>query len=227
MTVPPPGAGPCDGNRPKPWLPPAADACPVDAAAQRWTEGSIRWLMREFGEAVIHRKPVLPTADFLSTQGWNASAEDIEALVARLAELMRVDQLCHLRLRGEGRLTGQHRDEERLTDLATVFFGFGIFTTNAAMRFARNRHGYTLVSRGELDDHDLNAADHNEGYRSLGYLSSREFGYALACYCWVRAETEPPAWTRHVDPGPRVHLEQGLAYLRRTTRPPGRPTAAG
>ena len=118
--------------------------------------------------------------------------------------------MCHLCLRGEGRIRGDPPDEERLTDLLTVFFGFGSFTTNAAMRFARNNRGYVVVSRGELDDRDLNAADHYEGYRSLGYLSPREFGYALACYCWIRAETEPPAWTRHVDPGPRVHLEQGL-----------------
>lgn len=136
-----------------------------------------------------------------------------------------VHELCHLRLLGEGRIRGGRDDGERLTDLLTVYFGFGIFTTNAAMRFARADRGFTFISRGLLDDRSLNAARHNDGYHRLGYLSSMEFGYALACYCWVRGETEPPGWARYVNPGPRVHMEQGLAYLARTTRRPARPGA--
>jgi hypothetical protein len=131
-----------------------------------------------------------------------------------------VHELCHLRLRGESRNIRNRGDEERLTDLLTVFFGFGIFTTNAAMMFKRTHAGFTIVSHGLLDDRTLNAASHNDGYRRLGYLSSAEFGYALACYCWVRGETELPHWARYVNPGPRVPMEQGLAYLRRTTRRP-------
>jgi hypothetical protein len=132
-----------------------------------------------------------------------------------------VHELCHLRLLGEARIRKGRSDGERLTDLLTVYFGFGIFTTNAAMSFARAERGFTVVSRGLLDDRTLNAA-RNEGYHRLGYLSSAEFGYALACYCWVRGETEPPGWARYVNPGPRVHMERGLAYLRRTTRQPAR-----
>jgi hypothetical protein len=71
-----------------------------------------------------------------------------------------------------------------------VYFGFGIVSTNAAMRFAR-------------------------AGRNWGYLSSTEWGYALACYSWLRHEKEP-GWARYLDPGPRVYLEQGLAYLSRT-----------
>jgi hypothetical protein len=129
-----------------------------------------------------------------------------------------VHELCHLRLLGEGRIRKDRSDGERLTDLLTVYFGFGIFATNAAMRFTRAERGFTVISRGLLDDRALNAARHNDGYRRLGYLSSAEFGYALACYCWVRSETEPPGWARYVNPGPRVQMERGLAYLRRTTR---------
>jgi len=136
-----------------------------------------------------------------------------------------VHELCHLRLLGEGRIDSGRSDGERLTDLLTVYFGFGIFTTNAAMSFTRAERGFTVVSRGLLDDLSLNAARRNDSYHRLGYLSSAEFGYALACYCWVRGETEPPGWARYVNPGPRVHLEQGLAYLRRTTRRPARPDA--
>jgi hypothetical protein len=268
-------------DRPRPWLPSTASSdCPVDAKAQEWVESSLRWFLGQFGTEVVYRDPVLPTADFLSRTGYSASVGEIGELVARLCELMLVDQgsfalelydgaaekeeispsgkrrvvghfsmaggrlvisldqretadpvlltaiavheLCHLRLLGEGRIRSGRSDGERLTDLLTVYFGFGIFSTNAAMRFTRAERGFTVISRGLLDDRSLNAAKRNEGYRRLGYLSSAEFGYALACYCWVRGETEPPAWARYVNPGPRVHMEQGLAYLRRTTQPPAR-----
>jgi hypothetical protein len=268
-------------DRLKPWLPPTtSEDCPVDAKAQEWTESSIRWFLGQFGAPVIYRDPVLPTADFLPKTGYSASAGEVEELVARLGELMLVDQgsfalelydgaaekekitpsgksrtvghfsmaggrlvisldqretadpvlltaiavheLSHLRLLGERRISSNRSDGERLTDLLTVYFGFGIFTTNAAMRFTRAERGFTVVSRGLLDDLTLNGARRNDSYHRLGYLSSAEFGYALACYCWVRGETELPAWARYVNPGPRVHMEQGLAYLRRTTQRPGR-----
>jgi hypothetical protein len=51
------------------------------------------------------------------------------------------------------------------------------------MRFARANRGFTIISRGLLDDRALNAARHNDGYSRLGYLTLAEFGYALACYC--------------------------------------------
>ena len=54
-----------------------------------------------------------------------------------------VHELCHLRLLGEGRIRGDRSDGERLTDLLTVYFGFGIFTTNAAMSFSRAERGFT------------------------------------------------------------------------------------
>jgi hypothetical protein len=262
----------------KPWLSSTTSDCPVDDKTQEWMESSIRWFLAQFGTSVIYRDPVLPTEDFLSRTEYSASPGEIEELVAKLCELMLVDQgsfalelydgaaekevstpsgksravghfsmaggrlvisldqretadrvlltaiavheLCHLRLLGERRIRSSRSDHERLTDLLTVYFGFGIFTTNAAMRFARIERGFTVVSRGMLDDRTLNGARRNDGYHRLGYLNSAEFGYALACYCWVRGETELPGWARHVNPGPRVHLEQGLAYLRRTTQPP-------
>lgn len=148
------------------------------------------------------------------------SLDQREASDPQLATAIIVHELCHLRLLGENRVRRGRPDGERLTDLLTVYFGFGIFSTNAAMRFTRAERGFTIISRGLLDDRTLNGARRNEGYRRLGYLRSAEFGYALACYCWVRGETQLPGWARYVNPGPRVHLEQGLAYLRRTTRPP-------
>ncbi len=129
----------------------------------------------------------------------------------QLLTAIAVHELCHLRLLGERRIRAGRPDGERLTDLLAVYFGFGIFSTNAAMRFARADRDWSIVPVGELDDRTLNAARH-EGYHRLGYLSSAEFGYALACYCWLRGD-QHPGWAAYVNPGPRVHLEQGLAHL--------------
>ena len=107
----------------------------------------------------------------------------------KLLTAIAVHELCHLRLLGEHRVRAERPDGERLTDLLTVYFGFGIFSTNAAMRFARADRGWSILPVGELDDRTLNAARH-EGYQRLGYLSSAEFGYALACYCWLRRDSD-------------------------------------
>lgn len=139
-----------------------------------------------------------------------SEASDLGLLTAIAAH-----ELCHLRLLGEDRIRRDRQDGERLTDLLTVYFGFGIFSTNAAMRFDRAERGWTALPFGALDDQTLNAA-RRDGHRRLGYLSSSEFGYALSCYCWLRRETDP-GWARNVNPGPRTHLKQGLAYLGRTS----------
>jgi hypothetical protein len=247
--------------------------CPVEPDTQRWLESSLRWFADEFGATVLRRDPVLPSAPFLSATGYTAAADQIEAVIGRLCELMIVDQrlitlelfdgsdeekqaaltgraravghfriedgravialdqgesadptlltaiavheLCHLRLLGERRIRRDRRDGERLTDLLTVYFGFGIFTTNAAMRFARADRNFSLLPLGDLDDITLNSA-RREGYHRLGYLSSAEFGYGLACYCWLRGEKDP-GWARYVNPGPLLHLKQGLAFLAQTS----------
>lgn len=233
----------------------------------------MRWFVDEFGTTVLRRDPVLPSAPFLSEKGYATPADQVEALIGRLCELMLVDrrlitlelfdgsdekkqaalsgrtravghfrvedgravisldqsesadqkllaaiavhELCHLRLLGERRIRRDRQDGERLTDLLTVYFGFGILATNAAMRFARADRGWSAVPLGELDDITLNAA-RRDGYHRLGYLSSAEFGYALACYCWLRGEQDP-GWSRYVNPGPLLHLKQGLAFLARTS----------
>jgi hypothetical protein len=127
-----------------------------------------------------------------------------------------VHEICHVKLLGEGRLSAQRADQERLTDLLTVFFGFGVFSTNAALRFARAMRGWSVVPQGDFDDLTLNAARRNDSYNRLGYLKSQEFGYAMACFCWLRHETDP-AWARTLNPGPLTYLKQGLAYLARNS----------
>jgi hypothetical protein len=140
------------------------------------------------------------------------SLDENEASDPKIMTAIAVHELCHMRLLGEDRIRRGRPDSERLTDLLTAYFGFGTFSTNAAMSFARSDRGFMIVSRGLVGDRELNGAARNQGYRRIGYLSSAEFGYALACYCWLRRE-QAPGWTRYVNPGPLVYLEQGLAYL--------------
>jgi hypothetical protein len=109
-------------------------------------------------------------------------------LVATLAH-----ELGHVRLLGEGRIAHDRRDDEPLTDLLTVVFGFGIFTANAAFDF-------TADDRGWQSDR-------------LGYMTEQMYGYALARYALMRGEPDP-AWARHLDTNPRTYMRQALRYLR-------------
>jgi hypothetical protein len=115
------------------------------------------------------------------------------ALVATIAH-----EFGHHRLMGENRVEPGRRDNEPLTDLATVFFGFG---ANAARDFAATeRYGSTgarLV-----------------GWRAsrLGYLTEPMWGYALAYWAHLRGERDP-GWARHLDTNPRAYMKRGLRYL--------------
>ncbi|MGI8335146.1 hypothetical protein ACRYCC_34780 [Actinomadura scrupuli] len=120
-------------------------------------------------------------------------------------------ELGHVRLLGENRVS-RRGDHERLTDLVTVYLGLGIFTTNAAMSYAKAARSWSIQPLGYLDERTLNGAG-SDGYFRLGYLREREFGYALACYCRMRGQTTAPAWASYLAPGPRAVLKQGLAFL--------------
>lgn len=146
-----------------------------------------------------------------------SEASDADYLTAIIAH-----ELCHVRLLGEHRISRERRDHERLTDLLTVYFGFGIFSTNAALRFGETTRGFSVEPLGYLDERMLNAA-RNDGYSRVGYLTEPEFGYAMACYAWLREEPDP-AWAGRLDPGPRVQLKHGLAYLARCARQGELPT---
>ncbi|WP_371496354.1 hypothetical protein OG871_10870 [Kitasatospora sp. NBC_00374] len=111
------------------------------------------------------------------------------ALVATVAH-----ELGHVRLLAGNRIDPDRTDGEPLTDLLTVFFGFGVFNANAA---------FTRVDRGgRVSRH------------RLGYLTQEAYGYALACYAHLRGE-DRPGWAVHLDANPRGYLRQGLRFLRR------------
>jgi hypothetical protein len=113
------------------------------------------------------------------------------ALVATIAH-----ELGHLVLLGEGRIAADRSDGEPLTDLATVYFGLGIFGANAAFDYERRTDGDYVRTRTSR----------------LGYLPETAWGYALARYAWMRGELEP-GWARYLDTNPGTYLERGLRFL--------------
>jgi hypothetical protein len=117
-----------------------------------------------------------------------AQARDPRRLAAVAAH-----ELCHELLLGDGGIDGADgADHEPLTDLLTVYLGLGIFGANAAFEFESSAIGWRA--------------------RTLGYLTEPMFGYALACYAWMRGEPEP-AWARYLDNNPRGYLRKGSKYL--------------
>ncbi len=107
-------------------------------------------------------------------------------------------ELAHQRLLGERRISPHIYDNELLTDLTAVYFGFGIFLAN-------NPRKHT----GQLSywpDTQL---------RKPEYLSEPMLGYALAHIAWFRDEVKP-AWASHLRWAPRAVFKQGLRFLLRT-----------
>ncbi|MBR7837548.1 hypothetical protein KDL01_29990 [Actinospica durhamensis] len=109
-----------------------------------------------------------------------AQTTDPVRLVALLAH-----ELAHRRLLGEGRVTTRQADHEQLTDLLTVYLGFGVFTAN--MQLGLSGH--------------------------LGYLTTGERAYALACYCRMRGEVDVPSWAYELHPRPLEKFQQALEFL--------------
>jgi HEAT repeat protein len=120
--------------------------------------------------------------------------DDPIAAVATLSH-----ELAHALLLGDNRLRGDEADHEHVTDLLTVFLGFGVFGSNSVMR----------------EDHERIGRSYWWSISKHGYLSERMYGYACALFAWARGE-EAPAWAGHLRPNVRAVFQQSLAYLRKT-----------
>jgi hypothetical protein len=120
--------------------------------------------------------------------------DDPLALIATMAH-----ELCHVLLLGAHRIDPEAEDLEQVTDLATVFFGLGVFTANATIREMHWREGRWS----------------GWSIRGQGYLTQPLYGYALALFAWVRGE-DNPAWAHHLRPDVRSPFRKGLRYLQET-----------
>ena len=89
-------------------------------------------------------------------------------------------------------------DNELLTDLTALYFGFGVFISN-------NTH----KSTGELTYWP------GTQLRRPEYLSEPMIGYALALIAWHRDELRP-AWSKHLSWTPRSVFKAAMRYLEKT-----------
>ena len=85
-----------------------------------------------------------------------------------------IHEFCHIKLLGENRISVYQRpDHEFLTDLLTIFWGFGVISANEA-----------FYSRGEYyEQFMLNYSE------SRGYLPLEVWAYGLALYAILRGES--------------------------------------
>lgn len=116
------------------------------------------------------------------------------ALVATFAH-----ELAHAKLESDSVPLEKRSSEELLTDLATVFFGMGIFTANSIFginQFANAGH---------------------QGWRATrkGFIDEETAGYALALFAYMKGETKP-VWAKHLEANPKYYFKQGLKYLLKT-----------
>ncbi|MDG4859568.1 hypothetical protein P8605_15650 [Streptomyces sp. T-3] len=136
-------------------------------------------------------------------------------------------ELGHVRVLGEGDRVHDHHgvDGEQLTDLVTVHLGMGIFTANAAYRYTKAVRGFSVLPMGDLTDLMLTGTADDPTFQ-LGYLSTNQYGYALARHCLLRDEPDPP-WSRHLEPGVRLALRRAMRHLTGAAPPrPVPPSAA-
>ena len=132
---------------------------------------------------------------------WQKNVISIErSTVDRPADLIgtMAHELSHERLLGEGRADRNAFDNELLTDLTTLYHGFGAFLANNPRK-----------STGELS-----RWPGSNLYRPE-YISEPMLGYALAHIAWFRDESRP-VWVRSLRSTPRAVFRQGLRYLQQT-----------
>ncbi len=119
--------------------------------------------------------------------------KDPPTLVATMAH-----ELGHVILLGGGLLKPTTPDHEPLTDLLSVFLGFGIFNANSAGRFKQyqdeTRYGWSM--------------------HRLGYLAEEVYGYALAKFVVERGE-ENVDWAKHLSTNVQSYFKRSRSWLAR------------
>ena len=121
----------------------------------------------------------------------SSQLSDPMALVATLSH-----ELSHTILLGRKLIARDAEDMEPLTDLLTVFLGFGVFNANSAFQFRQfNAEGMQGWST-----------------KGLGYLSEQTWGYALARFAWERQEVKPD-WAKHLATNISTYYRASLKWL--------------
>lgn len=120
---------------------------------------------------------------------------DQETLIAAMTRLVMLERLAR-----SGNLTGTEIDASWLVELATVFFGMGIFGANVAVQHRETTDGalrwWTV--------------------RRHGHLPARVYGYAMALFAVTRREHRP-AWARMLGHDASDAFGRGVKFLTKTT----------
>ena len=108
-------------------------------------------------------------------------------------------ELCHAHLLGGGRISSEEADHEPLTDLATIYFGMGIFTANASLRQdkttrAGNSESWSISRQGYLTNFGLRIG--------AVRLVSSERGPDWAGH--LRLDVRSPFWRRVISPFQKI-----------------------
>jgi hypothetical protein len=106
-------------------------------------------------------------------------------------------ELGHVILLGGRLIEHDVPNMEPLTDLLTVFLGFGVFTSTAAARLKKFQ-----------DDRNYGWSMHRQGY-----LPEIVYGYALARFATERGETQP-GWVDHLSVNVKTYYKQSRRWLR-------------
>jgi hypothetical protein len=150
---------------------------------------------------------VHPTKEGSSKEGGNVGSRMVVALKSTLLKdplslvAASAHELGHVILLGGGLIERDTPDHEPMTDLLTVYLGFGIFTANSAARFKQfqeeRRIGWSM--------------------QKLGYLPEEVYGYALAKFAAVRGE-DKGEWTKHLSTNVRAYFKSSAAWLNKNAR---------
>jgi hypothetical protein len=118
--------------------------------------------------------------------------DEPEKMVATMAH-----ELAHVLLLGDGRIERDIEKMEELTDLMTVFSGFGILNANSAHVHRSGAGGWSVSW--------------------MGYLTPAEYAYSLALFAWVRGEKNP-SWDRELSTNVRAFMRSTFAYFKASGR---------
>lgn len=153
------------------------------------------------GEVIaLKREEAVAAGTFNLTSGYATISydPDLEKDAFKLVAVL-AHELAHLLLKSfDGELPVGEQASERITDLATVAMGFGVFGSNCAFGFEQYQDAFS------------------QGWRSsrLGYLDQREWAFALAIWInlvGIEARSVRPYLKSHIY----TDLQSALRSLKR------------
>mgnify|MGYP001487908853 CR=1 FL=1 len=98
-------------------------------------------------------------------------------------------ELSHIKLINQ---IPERVEDEELTDIATLFFGTGIFNANICFIWINNQSGW--------------------GYERYGYLTPNEWAYLFALHSYMRDDFSPN-WIKFLNKELQASTSKALAYI--------------